>query len=375
MKEKETEIQKGRVKTRFPGVYSRMSTKRRYAGRPDVAFDIVYSLGRSKKWEMVGWKSEGVNAQYASKLRSERVLEIRQKGSIASLRSLTLDDAFETYRANHLVTTKSEARIVSMYKASVQKTFGGRKLHQITTFDLQRFATSLTGKRAPATIRHYLSIIRSVYNKMIVWGLYAGKVPTYGVVVPYIDNERDRFLSREEAKVLLDELRSRSEDTYRVALLSLNTGMRAGEIFKLKGEDVDLEDWTIRIRDPKNRKSRIAYMSDAVKAMLEKLELRRGRYVFPARGGGKRVWVPATFDRAVEHLGLNRGVKDARDRIVFHSLRHTFAAWLASEGVPLYTISKLLGHSTIKMTERYAKLMPKAKKEAIDLLNNVVSLE
>lgn len=364
-----------RSKTRFPGVYSRTSDTRRHAGRPDVAYDISYKVGRSKVWEKVGWKSEGITAGFASQVRADRLTEVRLSGSAQKYTPLTFDEAFEKYRLNHLVNTKSEKRIVSMYEAAVKKKFGKLYLHQIKTFEIQQFVAKLAGKRAPATIRHYITIIRTVYNKMIAWGEYAGPVPTVGVEIPTVDNERDRFLTHEEAKKLLTELRRRSEDTYRIALLSLNTGMRAGEIFHLKGEDVDLTKGVIRIRDPKNGKARVAYMSEAVCGMFGEMEIETGEYVFPSRGGGLRRWVPATFDRAVIELGFNEGLEDSRDRIVFHSLRHTFAAWLATEGVPLYTISKLLGHSTIKMTERYAKLMPEAKRQAVDILNSIVKLD
>lgn len=364
-----------RKKTKYTGVYSVQSPKRRHAGRPDIAYDITYKVGKSKYWERVGWKSEGISAGFASQVRAEKLLEARRSGAVKRLAPLTFDEAFEKYRVNHLVNTKSEKRIVSMYEAAVKKKFGKLYLHQIKTFEIQQFVAKLAGKRAPATIRHYITIIRTVYNKMIAWGEYAGPVPTVGVEIPTVDNQRDRFLTHEEAKKLLTELRRRSEDTYRIALLSLNTGMRAGEIFHLKGEDVDLTKGVIRIRDPKNGKARVAYMSEAVCGMFGEMEIETGEYVFPSRGGGLRRWVPATFDRAVIELGFNEGLEDSRDRIVFHSLRHTFAAWLATEGVPLYTISKLLGHSTIKMTERYAKLMPEAKRQAVDILNSIVKLD
>ncbi|RLA84268.1 MAG: hypothetical protein DRG40_06000 [Deltaproteobacteria bacterium] len=78
------------------------------------------------------------------------------------------------------------------------------------------------------------------------------------------------------------------------------------------------------------------------------------------------------FLRAVDALGLNRGVEDPRERVVFHTLRHTFASWLASRGTPLHVIQKLLGHRTIRMTERYSHLLPSAEKEAIKGIENMV---
>lgn len=56
--------------------------------------------------------------------------------------------------------------------------------------------------------------------------------------------------------------------------------------------------------------------------------------------------------------GLNDGVTDRIHKVVFHTLRHTFASWLVQNGVSLEVISKLLGHSSLQMTMRYAHLDP-----------------
>lgn len=361
-----------RKATRYIGVYSRTSESRRHEGRPDVCFDISYKIGRRKVWEKVGWKSEGVTAGYASRLRTERMQESRLGKVVKKARVRTLDEAFELYREAHLASTKSERRIVGMYYAGVSPVFGREQLHRIGTLDIQKFVTSLVGRRAAATIRHYVSIIRVVYRKLILWGEYSGDVPTDGVVMPRVDNQRGRYLTQEEAARLMEGLRNRSEDTYRIAVLSLYTGMRAGEIFGLRGEDIDLAEGTISIKNSKNGRARTAYMTKVIREMFDAMELIPGRPVFPARDGGVRKEVPDTFERAVDELGLNDSLADVRDRVVFHTLRHTYATWLVSEGVPLYTVSKLLGHSTLKMTERYAKHAPEAKRKAVEVLNGML---
>jgi integrase len=72
------------------------------------------------------------------------------------------------------------------------------------------------------------------------------------------------------------------------------------------------------------------------------------------------------FQRAIADCRFNEGVTDDRYKIVFHSLRHTFASWLAQDGVSLTIIAELMGHSTIRMTQRYAKLSPDSKKDAVN---------
>ena len=69
-------------------------------------------------------------------------------------------------------------------------------------------------------------------------------------------------------------------------------------------------------------------------------------------------------------MGLNDGITNSAQKVVFHTLRHTFCSWLAIRGVPLYTIGKLAGHTTPDMARRYAKLSPDAKREAIQQISS-----
>ena len=70
---------------------------------------------------------------------------------------------------------------------------------------------------------------------------------------------------------------------------------------------------------------------------------------------------------------MNEGVNDRRQRVIFHSLRHTFASWLAIEGTPLYSIAKLMGHKSISMSERYSHLSPDHKKDIVIGLERMFS--
>jgi integrase len=74
----------------------------------------------------------------------------------------------------------------------------------------------------------------------------------------------------------------------------------------------------------------------------------------------------------VADLGLNAGIKDPRQKVVFYTLRHTFASWLVQKGVPLYNVSQLMGHSDLQMTKRYAHLAPENQKAAIMVLEGVM---
>jgi site-specific recombinase XerD len=90
-------------------------------------------------------------------------------------------------------------------------------------------------------------------------------------------------------------------------------------------------------------------------------------------GGNSAVIVSHIFIPCVKELGLNDGITDRRQKVVFHTLRHTFASWLVQKGQSLYTVSKLMGHRNLKRTERYAHLDPETQKEAIQGLEGILS--
>ena len=90
--------------------------------------------------------------------------------------------------------------------------------------------------------------------------------------------------------------------------------------------------------------------------------------IFVDRNGHKIRSISNAFDRAVKNLGFNDGVSDRRFRVTFHTLRHTYASWLVQKGVDLYTVKKLMGHSTLAMTERYSHLAQDNLRDAVKKL-------
>lgn len=84
--------------------------------------------------------------------------------------------------------------------------------------------------------------------------------------------------------------------------------------------------------------------------------------------GGKIRFVTKTFEGVVGGLGFNAEIEDRRQKVAFHTLRHTFASWLAIQVTPILTIKELMGHKSLAMTERYAHLIPHVKREAIGIL-------
>ena len=153
-----------------------------------------------------------------------------------------------------------------------------------------------------------------------------------------------------------------------MVLLSLNTGLRQGELFSLAWSSVDLRLKTITVlaSHSKGNNTRTIPLNTEALAVLTSIQ--------PSPAAGLVFKSPVTGGRfnnvkkAWAELTQKAGIPDLR----WHDLRHDFASQLVMRGVPLFTVQKLLGHSNARMTQRYAKLAPGALADAVNLLNGGV---
>lgn len=372
--------------TQFLGVYQRQAE--RVIGQPDVVFDISYKKNGKKIWEKVGWKSQGYSADLARQVRNERIIAIQHGEELPQEKKAAI--TFEKLAEKYLKWSsenKSRDGIddKSRYDNHLKHRFDNKNLDEISIFDLEKMKLEMSkADYSPKTISHCLGLIRAMFNKAIDWNLYNGNIPIKKKrpgekkgIMPEIQNARDRFLSIKEAELLLNELKRNHQikkeykelkdpQLHDIALISLHTGARASEIFNLKGYDADFNNQLIVLRDTKNTETRYAPMTSAVKKILNRrLPENLNDYFFKDKDGQKIKEISNAFQRIVDDLGFNDGVTDRRQKVVFHTCRHTFASWLAIQGTPIYTIAKLMGHKSIAMSERYAHLSPEHKKQAV----------
>ncbi len=372
--------------TKYSGVYERKSDARMHNGKADSCFDITYRLDGKKVWEKVGWLSEGYAAKVASEIRSNRIRNIRHGEELPKDKQKVpyFKDVAEDYLKWASQNKTREGRDDKyLYKNHLAAIFDDKRLNEISSFDLERLKTNLTKKKLTAgSVKHCLVLFRQIFNKAILWKMYNGENPIKGIKLPNLQNQRERFLRYDEASLLLNELKvdyssrkksvkknlteKKDAQLHDMALISLHCGLRAGEIFNLKGQDLDFDNKLINISDPKNKESRKAYMTEAVKEALSKrVPESPNEYIFrDKRHGGKITSISHTFGKTIDKLKFNEGITDPRQKVTFHTLRHTFASWLALQGETILTIKELLGHKTLAMTVRYAHLMPEHKRQA-----------
>ncbi len=352
-------------------------------GKPDKCFYIRYkTLDGKLIEEKVGWASEGFTAALAAQIRADRLNALRHGKEVVPLQKRRKEAlTFRDYMRDRYLPWAKENKAPDSYRREeelfrryLDPIIGDKTLKNISPFDLERIKSDMRKKGlAERTTEYALAVVRMAFNRAKAWGLYEGENPASKVKPPRKDNRRLRFLTPEEASLLLETIKKRSRQLYEICLLSLHTGMRAGEIFNLTWADIDMARGLIYIRDPKNNTTRVAYMTDEVKRLfMAKTPGEPSELVFKDRKGQKIKKVSRVFGEVVKELGLNEGVADHRMRVCFHTLRHTFGSWLVMQGVPIYTVKELMGHKTLAMTERYAHLAAEAQRSAIKEFEQLV---
>lgn len=389
------------LKTSYPNVrYYEHATRRTRNGQADKYFAIRYYTGGKRKEEGLGWASEGWNAEKAHKILASIKENIRlgdgpqslaEKRELAEaermaqseaeakeqLAHISLADFFERF---YIPRVKREKRSwltdAQRIAKEINPSMGAWPLQAITSEKVQAFVDRLADSgAAPATVKQYMGIIRRAFNiarETSVDGqpLFSGNNPARGLRLPAIHNSRERYLSQEEAEKLIEaSAKFPCPDLHDAIVLSLNTGLRLGELMRLRWIDVDLGAAIVSVPDEDKRKpgGKVPLNDAAMAVFRQRLAAQEGavRVFPPLAGGTTRGGLSIQFRKLVDQLGFNEGIEDKRHRIVFHTLRHTFASWLALAGTDIYRIKTLMRHRNIEMTMRYAHLIPDATRSAV----------
>ncbi len=296
---------------------------------------------------------------------------VRDEFDIADHRAqdkpLNLADVWEKY----LPWAQSEKKKSWMtddffYRKHLEPRFGKKALGDIASLEIERMKSEMKKTKTPqgkvgysdATVRHVLVLLGSLFKKARKWNLFDGKAPTDSVKKPKLDNMITEFLTDDEMRRLSETLDSwpckQSADFVRICLF---TGMRKSEVLKLTWDCVDLERKTFTIRDPKNGTTTTLPLSDRAVSVFENID-RASSFVLPGPDGQ----IKKTFRHPWYAIRKAAGLPETYR---LHGLRHNFVSQLVSNGVDIYTASKLAGHKDLRTTEkRYAHLSDEALRRA-----------
>ena len=238
---------------------------------------------------------------------------------------------------------------------------GSRYLDQITKDDVMNIHRQRRESGgAPASANRLLILLRYIFNLAIRWEVSGvTKNPTLGIPQFAENNNRERYLSNEEAARLYSAIQCNKSIMLKyVVSMLIFTGARKREVLNARWEDIDLNRQVWHIAVNKSGKPRYVPLSNSVLQLLAdlKLELSAGdnlikdsEWLFPNPETGKAyVQIYYSWDTARKLAGLP-GFR-------MHDLRHTFASLLINAGRSLYEVQRILGHTQIKTTQRYSHL-------------------
>jgi integrase len=278
--------------------------------------------------------------------------------------SALIDRYWEQYGSKK----KSQDREKSVLDG-IRDQLGNRFVREVDGVAVDRWYQDLTAVKglSPGTaVRHFNVMHHMMEKASTIWSKETGidRNPADNVEVKRPDDQRDRYLNADEIsrlKATLDEKMYRKaskgiNQTFcrlrLIVLIALTTGMRIAEIFGLKWADVQYDQGLIAVTAKlKNGKSRYVPMPPELATELKRFPAVIGEErIFPPEPGAKRERqrVDGSFETVLKLADI--------ENFRFHDLRHTFASWYMMHGGDLYELAKILGHSNIKMTERYAKL-------------------
>jgi len=247
---------------------------------------------------------------------------------------------------------RSWDRDEELYRLRIKSAFGDRRLNDISRHQVQTFLAGLTEEGLkPATVRLHLVLLRYSINLAREWRMLDGDNPASRIPLPPIDNKVEHYLDEAELQRLLHVLRTDdNRGVCRVCLFLVSTGCRLNEALSATWDDVDVERrvFNIRATNTKARRRRSVPLNDSAIAVLNELGTReKGGRLFVGRRGAL-----STISKVWDRLRKKAGLPHLR----LHDLRHQFASFLVNDGRTLYEVQQILGHSSSKVTERYAHL-------------------
>ncbi len=285
-------------------------------------------------------------------------------------RKKTFKDMMEKFMQEYSPKVSKATRI--SYSTSLthfNPFFKETRLIDLTPKKISRYKVLRIDEGAkPATINRELAMLSKAFSLAVKDWDWIKENPVSKVQKEKVDNKRDRWLSKDEEKQVLDN----SPDWLReIVTFGLYTGLRLEEMLSLEWSRVNLFRRTILIKETKNGNPKTLPLNKiALDVLTQRSTVKsiKNDFVFFNCDGEK---INSNVLRTAFYSVLEKvGIDDFR----LHDLRHTFATRLAQAGVDIYKISKLLGHKDIKMTQRYAHHCPDSLRDGVEVLESDYNL-
>lgn len=330
----------------------------------------VYKRG-SVYWICYYWNGQQIREGVSgSRREAEAALAARKtdirRGEfrhVARKERLTFAAAVDLFKARK--AAKRSLRRDETSLRSLCPVFGFMRLDQITKGHIEKYKAARAAHVSGSTVNRELALLKSLFNVAIAEGRVTSNPVKAVTFFPETARRQDRILSPLEIEHLIEAAAPHLRPILATALF---TGLRKGDILSLRQEDLDFERHVVRVIMQKTGDAVEIPMHPILERILRAV-VSDSPFVFvsekPARKSGEYTRptdCKTAFWGALERAGLSdKGYW-------FHDLRRTFASTLYRSGVPLLTVSRLLGHRSVKTTERYLGVKLEEKRQAITML-------
>ncbi len=320
-----------------------------YTCKKTLSLKLLFEGRRLRK--AVGSKKDAENALAAVKADILRG-EYRWKKE----RKIHFEDFAEEYLDNAKANRKRSWTRDEYSLKNLLPHFGDMLISKISFRHIEAYKKIRIDQVKPATINRELACLKHIFNIAIKLKV-VDENPVKGIKFYKEQQIEMKILDDDEMKQLVE---AASDSLKPIIVIALNTGMRKGEILKLRWNDVDFIENYIFVKETKSGIPRKVPMNNFVRDTLKSVK-RIGDFLFYNPNTKTHIRdIQTSFDTACKRSGL-KGLR-------FHDLRHTAATQMVMAGIDLVTVKEILGHSTIITTMRYAHPTPENKRKAVNVL-------
>lgn len=385
---------------------SRFTSSKKFTGvkyeileNDDRSYYIVYKIAGKSKTVHIGKHSEGIREEFCHQKRNEAINRAKfgDDAPIVKYKKKTtvnVDDLASLYFTDKALHNKNNEKRRKDYQKHFSPIFGSIDITDLTSEMIEQWQRDKSKEKSMATKRVYatktinnlINDLSAIINHAISKGKFKGENPIKPVKRQKVNNERQRYLSVNEIKHLIEETRKHKDGELLelFLLLSLSTGGRIKTICNIKIQDIDFKNGIVTLFDFKNGSYYKGFLSQKTMEFCKDWSLKNHfkRTDYIVSYDGKRLFLKDETTEEVKFISnrlkpilnrlFNAGIDPSNsiDRTVIHTLRHTFASQLAIAGTPIFTIQKLMNHQDISQTLRYAKLAEQTGKEAVLSMSN-----
>lgn len=309
----------------------------------------------------------------ANAIKSKRIIELTsgEAGIVNHKDKVYLQDWMQTYKENQ---EKRNKKVVSQIKsvAHILKDYAGERftLDRVDITFCQGYIDYMLTTYRPKG-KPIAASTRNTYYQIFNGALNAAVRAKRILRNPFNEmdkSEKPKMPESVRSYMTIEEVRAliatpmENEKVKSAYLFSCFCGLRISDILRLKWKDIFVDNGQYRLSVAMQKTKEPIYLplsNEALRWMPERGDKTADEHVFE---------LPTTVNQLIKPWAKAAGISK---RFTFHTARHTFATMLLTLGADLYTVSKLLGHTSVKMTQVYAKIINKKKDDAVNLTNGL----